>query len=332
MLMSGSAISIKVAWRNIVRQRGYSVIHVVGLAIGICACVVIYLIGRYELSFDRFHPDAGRIYRVVGEVRDKDGNTVFLNSPFQGVAGIEHLIPGFEAEAGFHLFGSAISVPSSDGGPGTTYDPRQEDGFALSTILTGPEFFRLFPHVWLAGSPAVLGQPGRIVLAESVAKRYFGPGAAGAYLNRTVIYDDSLSLTVAGIVRDWDQPSDLNYTSFISISTAPNSFLRDRIPTTDWFAANEPTGKRARTGLAAVGDGGSLQLLARRTGTPFRPQHELDIAATGARRVIARSSPAACTRRKPQRPDRDEVSGAGGARQRGRLRADGERIREAPLR
>jgi len=87
--MAGSAISIKVAWRNILRQRGYSVIHVVGLAIGICACVVIYLIGRYELSFDRFHPDAGRIYRLVGEVRDKDGNTVFLNSPFQEVAGID---------------------------------------------------------------------------------------------------------------------------------------------------------------------------------------------------------------------------------------------------
>ncbi|HXB34250.1 MAG TPA: ABC transporter permease, partial [Puia sp.] len=232
--MSGSAISIKVAWRNILRQRGYSVIHVVGLAIGICACVVIYLIGRYELSFDRFHPDAGRIYRVVGEVRDKDGNTVFLNSPFQEVAGIEHLIPGFEAKAAFHLFGSAISVPSSDGRTETTYDARQEDDFALSTILTGPEFFRLFPHVWLAGSPAVLGQAGRIVLAESVAKKYWGPGAAGAYLNRTVIYDDSLQLTVAGIVQDWDRPSDLNYTSFISISTAPKSWLRERIPTTDW--------------------------------------------------------------------------------------------------
>jgi hypothetical protein len=97
-------------------------------------------------------------------------------------------------------------------------------------------------------------------------------------------------------------------------------------------AAIQPAGKRARTGLAAVGDGAELRLLAGRTGTPFRPQHELGIAATGARRIIARSSPAACTRRKSQRPDRDEVSGAGGARQRGRLRADGERIREAPLR
>ena len=77
--MSVNAISMKVAWRNILRQRWYSMIHVLGLAIGICVCIVIFLIGRYELSFDKFHPDANRIYRIVGDVQDKDGNVVFLN-------------------------------------------------------------------------------------------------------------------------------------------------------------------------------------------------------------------------------------------------------------
>src|SRR5579872_454115 len=232
--MPASAISAKVAWRNILHQQWYSVIHVVGLAIGICVCMIIYLIGRYELSFDNFHPDSDRIYRIVGEAQSNNGNMVFLNSPFQSVAGIEHLIPGFEAKVCFHLFGSAITIPSANGYTVTTYSGRQEGSNALSTILTGPEFFRLFPHEWLAGSPTVLSQPGRIVLAESVAKKYFGTDALGLMLNRKVIYDDSLSLTVAGIVRDWDRPSDLNYTSFISISTAPNSWLRGRIPTTDW--------------------------------------------------------------------------------------------------
>lgn len=167
-------------------------------------------------------------------VRFWDKECTGADSPFQAVAGIENLIPGFEAKTAFQLFGSAIHVPSGDGEGGMTYDGRQDDGFALSTILTGPDFFQLFPHVWLAGSPAVLGQPGRIVLAESVARRYWGPDSVRNYLNRRVIYDDSLRLTVAGIVRDWDRPSDLNYTSFISISTGPNSWLRDRIPTTDW--------------------------------------------------------------------------------------------------
>src|SRR5580704_15771884 len=219
--MSVNALSVKVAWRNIFRQRWYSVIHVLGLAIGICVCIVIYLIGRYELSFDNFHPDANRIYRIVGEVRDKDGNSVFLNSPFKDVAGIEHLIAGFDAKTAFHLFGSTISVPAADGQGMKAYGNRQEGSYALSTILTGPEFFHLFPHVWLAGDSSVLSQPGRIVLAESVARKYFGSVRVEQMLDRKVIYDDSLTLKVAAIVRDWDRPSDLNYTSFISIGTAP---------------------------------------------------------------------------------------------------------------
>jgi len=232
--MPVNAISVKVAWRNIFRQRWYSLIHVLGLAIGICVCSVIFLIGRYELSFDNFHPDVNRIYRIVGDVRDKDGNVIFLNSPFREVAGIEHLIAGFEAKATFHVFGSTISVVSANGQVMKTYDNRQEGNYALSTILTGPDFFSLFPHVWLAGSPSVLDKPGRIVLAESVARKYFGTDKVEQMLDRKVIYDDSLQLSVAGIVRDWNRPSDLNYTSFISIRTATATWLRERIPTTDW--------------------------------------------------------------------------------------------------
>lgn len=232
--MPVNSISVKVAGRNILRQRWYSLIHVLGLAIGICVCIVIFLIARYELSFDNFHPDADRIYRIVGDVRDKDGNVIFLNSPFKEVAGIEHLISGFEAQTAFHLFGSTISVPLADGHGIKTYDGRQEGGYALSTILTSPDFFTLFPHRWLAGNPSVLNQPGRIVLTESVARKYFGKDPVNQMLGRKVIYEDSLQLTVAGIVRDWDRPSDLNYTSFISISTAPESWLRERIPTKDW--------------------------------------------------------------------------------------------------
>ncbi len=232
--MSVNALSVKVAWRNLLRQRWFSLIHILGLAIGICVCLVIFLIGRYELSFDNFHPDANRIYRIVGDVQNNDGKVIFLNSPFKEVSGIENLIGGFEAKTAFHIFGSTISVRLANGQGFKTYDNRQLGSYALSTILAGPDFFRLFPHVWLAGSPSALDTPGRVVLAESVARKYFGKDRVEQMLGRRVIYDDSLTLKVAGIVRDWNRPSDLNYTSFISISTAPGTWLRDRIPTTNW--------------------------------------------------------------------------------------------------
>src|ERR1700683_1920666 len=57
-----------VAWRNVTRRKLYTTIHVIGLAVGICACMSIWSITHYELSFDRFHPNRDRIYRVGAQI------------------------------------------------------------------------------------------------------------------------------------------------------------------------------------------------------------------------------------------------------------------------
>jgi len=101
----------KIAWRNISRHKVYTVINVSGLALGICACIVIYLITSYDLSFDKFHPDKERIYRIVGELERSDGTKDFLNSPVNDVAGFQNQIPGFEVSVAFHLYGEGVSIP-----------------------------------------------------------------------------------------------------------------------------------------------------------------------------------------------------------------------------
>jgi putative ABC transport system permease protein len=225
---------LKIAWRNIRQHKLYTAINVLGLAMGICACIVIYLIARYDLSFDTFHPDAGRIYRIVGDARDHDGGTRFLNSPIDDMAGVEHDVPGFEAQAIFYTFGERITVPAASGKQAEDFDGRLENSYSARTILTVPSFFSIFPHEWLVGSPAVLDAPDRVVLAESSARRYFGKGPLAKMIGRTVIYADSLPVTVGGIVKDWNKLSDLGYTDFISLQTAPTTWLRSQIPTADW--------------------------------------------------------------------------------------------------
>jgi hypothetical protein len=208
---------LRIGWRNIRGQRLYSVIHIAGLSVGICACIVIYLIAQYEFSFDSFHPGSGRIYRVVAEARTDEGNILFWNSPFPAVSGIEHRVTGFEATTMFRGFGESIRAISENGETQKEYSGRQPDNdYAYSTILAGPDFFALFPHQWLLGSPSVLADTARIVLTESIARKYFGPGPLKDLLGRILIYNDSLTVRVAGIVKDWSQPSDLNYTAFIS--------------------------------------------------------------------------------------------------------------------
>jgi hypothetical protein len=100
----------------------------------------------------------------------------------------------------------------------------------------------------------------------------------------------------------------------------------------DRSLALQSAGKRAGTRLAVVGDGATLGLLAGGVGAPLRPQRQLGVAALGAGRVAAGSHPAASARRQDRRATGHEVSGAGGARQPGAVRANGRRLRPAPLR
>ena len=225
---------IRNAWRAIRHKKFYTLINVAGLSIGLCACMIIFLIARYDLGFDRFHPDADRIYRIVGDIRMKGGENFFLNCPFPQASALEHEIPGFEQQVGFHTFGSLVTIPAEKGKPATDFDIHQPGGWATSCILTGPSFFSLFPHQWIAGRPDVLAVPNRVVLSERAAARYFGALPVDQVIGKTVIYNDSLPVTVAGIVKDWEGLTDLGYTSFISIGTAVHTWVRQQFPTDDW--------------------------------------------------------------------------------------------------
>src|SRR5450631_1996344 len=106
-----------IAWRNITRHKAFTAINVLGLALGISACVIIYGITSYDLNFDTFHPGKERIYRIVGESRDKDGQTHFFNSIVTDVAGLQTDIPGFENKAAFYTYGADVSISNGNNPP-----------------------------------------------------------------------------------------------------------------------------------------------------------------------------------------------------------------------
>jgi ABC-type antimicrobial peptide transport system permease subunit len=218
----------KIAWRNIAKHKVYTSINVLGLAFGICACIVIYIITSYEFSFDGSHPGKERLYRITGELLRNNGEKEFLNSIIPDVAGIENDIPGFEARAGLFYFNSKINIPGSDN---KTKEFHSND----DVIITWPQYFDIFTYEWLAGNArTALNEPYKVVLSENKARKYFGNEPLTKLIGRTVIYDDSLQVTVSGIVKDWNEHTDFPITDFISIGTASNSFLKKEIPALDW--------------------------------------------------------------------------------------------------
>ncbi len=224
---------IKIAWRNITLRKAYTAINILGLTFGICACISIYLITCYELSFEKFHPDGERIYRIVGDLTKSNGETIFLNCPVVDPEAMHQSITGFESSAGFFTYGASISIPEGSKTP-KKFDNKIDGSYQSTVIITWPEYFDVFNYRWLEGNARSLNDPFKVVLSEKRARKYFGNIPLAEMIGKTVIYDDSLQVHVSGIVRDWDHNTDFGYTDFISVRTATHSFVKNEIPTDDW--------------------------------------------------------------------------------------------------
>jgi len=223
---------ILMAWRMLSRNRWYTLIKVLGLALGLCGCIIIWLVGRFELSFDRSHPDKERVYRVTRKVERPGRYDAEVHPPMPGALRTE--VSGLEAVTGFYHYDAKVTIPSGDKAA-RHFDTQQEGTGVDGAAIVDQDWFTIFPYKWLAGNPATsLAQPFTVVLTASRARTYFGTLSWKDIVGKQLIYDDSLRVTVSGIVMDWSENTDFPYTDLISFPTIQASFLRQRRPLDYW--------------------------------------------------------------------------------------------------
>ncbi|MFI5153237.1 MAG: FtsX-like permease family protein [Chitinophagales bacterium] len=217
-----------VAFRNLWRNKLFSTINILGLAIGISAALVIYQIVLYDFSFDKFEKDGDRIYRVVSNMHFPD--QVFKNS---GICGplppeIRKQIPGIESSTYFWLKGEMkVKTPS-------VIEAERIFRKQSNIILADDEYFRFMDYQWFAGSAkTALKNPNEVVLAESRARTYFPNSSPAQMIGQVIVYDDSVQAKVVGIVKDLGQITDFTFKEFISIPTYLKS-LQDRNGYREW--------------------------------------------------------------------------------------------------
>ncbi|HEY4286497.1 MAG TPA: ABC transporter permease [Puia sp.] len=223
--------------RFLARHKGYTSINILGLTLGLCACLVIYNIVSYEFSFDRSYPDRDRIYRIGARLQENNGNGVLKEGygktiPAPAPDALRAGIPLIEALAAYYSYDVSVTIPR----PGVVA-PAGHSSIAVTApfkpthtiVLAGKDYFDIFPYTWLAGSPSQsLDQPYTVVLTEKRARDYFGNMPVSGYLDRELIYDDSLRVRVSGIIRDHEGNTDFPYTDFISFPTINHSFLKHK--------------------------------------------------------------------------------------------------------
>lgn len=224
---------ITLALRTLWRNKFHTTINVLGLSIGISACLVIYLIASHELGFNKQLADYDRIYRIHSKF---SGTFSGLNrgAPTAIAPYIREHFKGIDNVAMFFIYSSKVQIPT----------PADKKSFDKNetTIIAGPEYFEVVhSYEWLTGSPEVLLKPNQVVLTESQAKKYFGDVDIATLQGRDIVYADSLPVTVAGIVKDLPFRTDFTFTDFISEASLESTWLKSKYPLNDWESTNSNT-------------------------------------------------------------------------------------------
>lgn len=192
---------IKIAWRNMLRHKAYSIINIAGLAIGVAACLLIFLVINFELSFDKFQPNYKKIYRIVNQQTRGDGVSYTDGVPVPMSPALKADFPEATFATLYTTYGSQITVPAVSG----NFDKKFVE--PIGVFFIEPQFFKIFRYDWIAGDESVLTTPGNVVLDKSTAAKYFGDWKTA--LGKVVKMDNLITLKVSGIIEDVPTNSDL---------------------------------------------------------------------------------------------------------------------------
>jgi putative ABC transport system permease protein len=195
----------KVTVRNFKRQKAYSLINIVGLAVGMACCILILTYVRHELSYDQYHTNADRIYRLAinGELSGTDFNLASTNNPVG-----PYLADNFPEVEG------AARIRPWNRTPVAYLDKQfNEPGIMWADM----SLFDVFDFPLVAGdNNTALKNPYTAVITESTAKKYF---AEKEPLGRVLRIDDQADYTITGVVKDVPLNSHFTFDILLSFAT-----------------------------------------------------------------------------------------------------------------
>lgn len=202
------------AYRNLLRNRGYAVINVIGLAVGIAACLLIFIVIRFETSFDTFHKKAAHIYRVASEFNNLDGKSYSSGAPLPVAEALRLDFPQVPAVAA--VYGGTdrqVTIPDRTG-----HGALKKFKEARGIFFTEPQFFSLFDFTWLAGDPkTALSEPNTAVLTKETAQRYWGNWKIA--IGKTILLDNKDLVKITGVLADVPTNTDFPLKVAVSYET-----------------------------------------------------------------------------------------------------------------
>ena len=197
----------KIAFRSLIKFKGYTAINLLGLALGLTAGVLIMLYVLDERSYDKFHSKLDRIYRVETQLisNKSEGDAGSMETNGWGVGGtLRKDYP--EIESVLYTRSASFLLVNYEG-----KRIRERIHFA------SPEFFEMFSFPLVEGNAKkVLNDPYSVVITEAMAKKYFNGQSA---LNKTLTVADTMQFVVTGVMKDIPSNSHIQLDMVMSFAT-----------------------------------------------------------------------------------------------------------------
>ncbi len=201
--------------RSFKRKKAFTLINVGGLTLGITCSLIMFLIVKHELSYDNYHENGDRLYRIT-TTSTFDGNTSYrIGVPWPLPKAVKEDIVGLDDITFFKhsRFGRFTIINSS--GDERFFDENP------GVVHAQPSFFQMFDWEWLEGDMAsALAEPNTVVLDTENAEKFF-PGESP--LGKVIKFNNQVDLKVTGLVKQRPKTTDFPFEIFISMATIENN-------------------------------------------------------------------------------------------------------------
>lgn len=221
---------LKIAFRNLGREKFYALINILGLAISIACCLLILVYVQDELSYDRFPENSERIYRVSGEINFGGNHSFYAVTPAPMAAALANDYP--EVESSFRFRNSGDWLVRSE----QTINNAKETQVAYADS----NFFNFFTiPVLLGEARQALVAPEAVAISASAAERHFGRENP---LGKTLVFDNDRRYNVSAVFEDVPENAHFHFDFLLAMAGYEDSF------SPVWLSNNYHTYIRLRPG------------------------------------------------------------------------------------
>ena len=198
-------LNLKIALRNLWKNKGYTALNIFGLAVGLTGLIIILLFANHENSYDTWNPKSKNVYRISAQWAP--GGAEYSSTPAELAPALKETLPEIEDFGRFYSWDMSQRLVSKD----------KNEGYVDHIMGVDSTWFNLFPYQFIHGDPkSALLTTDQIVLSSKISKQFFGNSNP---VGQTLVINSKKQYTVSGVYDEPNTPEHMDFDGFIKKSS-----------------------------------------------------------------------------------------------------------------